>query len=366
MAKRRYIYPLTLLLATILGCGSPSSTPAAFTPRQAANNTVHASILVGPDDVAYIKREGWAEYQSIGFGTLIYATDLIKTKGKITLLCADLQTVMQFSDSGRNPCPLPAGESFLSYDQMHFSSASRGAPQPDTPYVVYPRNTTILESRPIFQWHYTGAASYAAELWEGAAMIWNQDNIVGTTSEYPVDAPRLETGRDYLLIITDNDTSKASTSDPNKGLGFQLAGEIQRSDIEKETQSILNLPDLDPLAQKLVLAMYYDQLNINGRGLWGEANRLFAEVTATQVNAPAVHLRSGNVLTKMKLWTEALKEYETALNEAQKINDVESEADANAGLWHITGDQAQFDQAILLYETIGAQDKVDAMNNEKP
>lgn len=358
--RPRFVSVLVLLLAALLGCGSPLST----TPTSSPDKLKPISILVGLDSTAYIKRDGWIDYQPIGFGTLVYPTDLLKTDGKISFLCSDLQTVLSFTGSGRNPCPLPTNDQILKYDQMFFSSGSRGAPALGVPYIYYPRSTTILEAHPVFSWHKTNASSYAVELWEGATLVWAQSEVEGNAMKYPTNAPSLEAGKDYLLVVKDNDTGKISGSDPNKGLGFQVVSEAQLDEIVKQKESISHISDLDPVAQKLVLAMYYDQLNVNGRGLWGEAGKLFKEVTNARLDAPAVHLQAGDVLAKMKLWDEAQAEYEVALSQAETLNDMESQANAFNALWHISSDQTQFDQAISIYETLGANDKAQRLKKE--
>ena len=288
----------------------------------------------------------------------------MKTNGDVSLLCPDFQIVLLLTDYGRNPCPLPASEKSLSYDGMFFSSGSRGTYRSDIPYILYPRSTTILEVEPVFEWHDTDGSFYTVELWQGTTLIWSQVEVTGNLLQYPANAPKLLAGKDYLLIVTDKDTGKDSNVDPNKGLGFQVASDAQIVEIERQQNAILSLPDLSLVAQKFALAIYYAQLDVNGRGVWGEASKLLGEVGDVQPAAPAVHLRYGNVLVKMKLWGEAQAEYETALTQAQKLNDLESQADAIAALWRITGEPSQFSQSLNLYRKIGEQDKANALQKE--
>lgn len=62
----------------------------------------------------------------------------------------------------------------------------------------------------------------------------------------------------------------------------------------------------------------------------------------------------------MNLWNEAQSgyAYEPALQQALALNDKESQADAVAALWRITGNQAQYDRAVGLYQEIGKTDKL--------
>ena len=95
---------------------------------------------------------------------------------------------------------------------------------------------------------------------------------------YPADAPGLQTGKDYLLVVTDETTGKDSNADPNKGLGFQLINSDMRRVLAEQYTAITKIESLDQTAQKLVLAMVYSQAKVNGWGILGEAQKLLAEV----------------------------------------------------------------------------------------
>jgi tetratricopeptide (TPR) repeat protein len=274
-----------------------------------------------------------------------------------------MQTVQTFTGTGRNPCPLPTTGNVLSYDGMLLDSGTRSAAPSSIPYILHPRATAILESRPVLRWNDTGASSYTVEIWQGGDKVWQETNATNDSLEYPRDAQALQSATDYLLVVTDNDTGKSSRSDPNKGLGFQVVAAEQRAEIEAQQGAISNLAELDSAAQKMALALYLNQIDINGRGLWGEATALFEEVSKVQPNAPAVPLHLGSSLAKMKLWTEAQSAYELALTQAQTLNDLESQADAYAALWRITGNKVNYDQAVNLYEQIGADDKVASLQH---
>jgi hypothetical protein len=346
-----------IFLAIIFsGCQTSSASQPTEQERQ-------TSLLVSLDAPTHIKREGWTDYQPVGFGTLVYPTDLLKTEGQIMLLCADLLTVESLTGMDRNPCPLPQHGPTLSYDGMWFSASVRSTPQPAIPYILYPRSTVILESNPLLRWNDTNAVSYTVEIWQGANVIWQQTNVTGNTLMYPIGSPKLVARKDYLLVVTDNSTNLDSNADPNKSLGFQVVSADQRADFEQQKEDILSLTTLAPEARKLALALIYQQMQINGRGLWGESHSLLEEVVQAQPNAPVVYLRLGDTLSNMKLWNEAKIAYETAIVRAQALSDLESQAEAFAALWRINGDQANFDQAIDLYEQIGAQDQAERLRN---
>jgi hypothetical protein len=348
-----------ILLAVLLsGC---QLTPTPLIRDQQAQ----VSLLVSLDTSAQIKREGWKDYQPVGFGALVYATDLLRTDGNITLLCADLQTIKTLTGLGRNPCPLQSDGFALQYDDMLFSPGVRGSTASTIPTLISPRNTTILDSHPILRWHDTGTATYTVEIYQGSKSVWIAKNIVGTEIVYPAEAPMLVAGKDYLLVITDNATGRSSTDDTEKGLGFQIVSEAERVEIETQRQSVFNLDGLDEPAEKLALVMYYINLRIGGRGLWNDARILLEEVIQARPNEPVIFLRLGDVLAKMKLWDEASTAYDTARIQAKNLKDLETQADALAALWRIEPSQMLYGQeAATYYEQIGASAKAQALKKE--
>jgi hypothetical protein len=344
-----------LLIAILNSCQSQ--------PTLIPEQTKQIGLLVSLDAPTFIKRDGWKDYQRIAFGAMVYPTDLLKTDGEIKVLCADMQTIKILTKTGRNPCPLSSSDRVLSYDEMYFISSARGMPPSTIPYILHPRSTTILEAHPLLRWNDTKASSYTVQIWQGTNIVWQQGNVSKNETTYPSRAPELKPGKDYLLVVIDNDTGESSSTDPNKGLGFQVVSTDERTNLEEQQRAIQKVTALDASAQKLALAIYFNQLQIDGRGLWGNATDLLTEVSQSHPNSPAVHLRLGDSFAKIKLWAEARSEYDVALSKAQSLTDLESQADALAAIWHITGDQTNFDQAVNIYEQIGAEDKADQMRN---
>lgn len=345
------IAALSIVAIILGGCGNGGTGSVTSTPK-----TGKVNLVVAVEGKAQLKREGWNDYVPVGFGTLAYPTDLFNVEGKALMLCADL-SVRPFSGLGKNPCP--ANQGWLEYGNMTFSTRQRGAPQ-DIPYILYPRNTIILEARPLLRWHATGVTSYTVSIVSGGKAIWSQSNVVSDTLRYPDDAPVLQPGIDYLLVVQDNATDRTSAEDPAKGLGFRLIGEADRKTIEQRRDEIMGLSALDEPARQLALAVYYSGLQIEGRGLWGEVWTLLESVAQARP-APAVHLRLGDVLAAMKLPDEAEAAYRAALQSAQALGDLESQAAACAGLWWVTGDAANRDKAIELYKQLGDERAIEAL-----
>jgi hypothetical protein len=345
---------LFFLVGLLGGCQSSAALPPS------SDKAVPVSLLVSINAQVEIKREGWKDYVPVGFGTLVSPTDLLKPAGEVSILCADLKTIKVLDSAGRNPCPLPKNDQ-LTEDDMLLIGGSRGLIPSDIPYILYPRNTTILEERPFLRWKDTGGKSYTVAIQRGAQTIWQQMNVTGDQLRYPNDADPLRDGIDYLLVVTDNSTGRTSTEDPNPGLGFQVVSASQREEIGKRQREITQIAGLDPSAQKLAIALYDTQLRIGGRGLWGEGTDLLKEVAQSQPGVPAVYMLLGKSLDRTKLPDEEQWAYQMALETASSINDLESMADALGKLWLLTNDQTNFDQAVKLYEQIGATEKAEQL-----
>ncbi len=350
---------------------SLSATPTSFAastviPDLLSKPGKQSGLIVSLDAPVLLKRDGWRDYQKVGFGTVVFSNDLLNTKGKILLFCAGEQTIETFMGLDRNPCPLPTTNNFLIYDGMLFDSGTRAAPSNSIPYILYPRGTAILDPQPVLRWNHTGASSYTVKIQNEDQTVWEETNATGDSFTYPTDAPVLKPGTTYLLVVTDNDTGRSSDSDPNKGLGFEVAGSEQRVQIETQKKAIWNVTDLDPVAQKMVIALFFEQIDIQGRGLWGEAAALLEEVSSAKLDAPVVRLYRGACLARMKLWREATSEYETALIQAEALDHLESQVEAQVALWRITGDESRYQEALKLYTELGSQDQVEALKKEHP
>ena len=108
-------------------------------------------------------------------------------------------------------------------------------------------------------------------------------------------------------------------------------------------------------------AEFADEL---GRGLWGEAWLLLETVAETH-DAPAAHLWTGDVLSAIKLPDEAEAAYQAALERAEALGDLESQAAAQAGLWYVTGDEVHWEKAVELYERLGDEAAQQALEEER-
>jgi tetratricopeptide (TPR) repeat protein len=229
------------------------------------------------------------------------------------------------------------------------------------PYVLYPRKTKVLTPTPWLRWHDTGAGSYTVVV-RGGGQEWKQEGVTGSEMLYPTDAPPLKPGVDYLLVVMDEDSGRSSTEDPCKGLGFGVLSDEGRAAVEARAAEIEAL-ELDEPTRRFVLATYYA-----GQELQGEALVLLDELSGI-LDTPAVHLWRGDLLREMALSDEAAMAYQEALERAEALGDLESQARAQVGLARTLTDKDKvkqhYEQAIGLYEALGDKVQAKALRDEK-
>jgi hypothetical protein len=92
----------------------------------------------------------------------------------------------------------------------------------------------------------------------------------------------------------------------------------------------------------------------------GEVWWLLEAVAQTQ-DAAAVYLHLGDALAAMKSPGEGETACWQALQHAELLSDLETEAAAHAALWRLGGDTVHFDQAVSLYEDLGDEAKADQL-----
>lgn len=300
-----------------------------------------------------LKRSRWSDFFPATFATALGPTDQIEVKGEALVLCADLRVKRISGFIDRNPCGFELA--ILTYQDRSFINRENPTATAKLPYIIYPRNTLVLDSRPALLWHDTGAVSYTVGLIQGKESLWVEQVVTGNQLLYPADAPPLQPGIDYRLLVRDNTSGQNSDQDPAKGIGFRLANSTELTSIAAGREQIMALTELTDPERDFALALYYAGLeDISDSGFYplGEAWQIMDTLTQTQ-NSPALHLWRARLLAQLKLANEAATAYQAAKESATTLGDIESEAAAYAGLWCLVGDKAEADGALLRYQQLG-------------
>jgi len=358
MSKRYFPWLIIVIsLLTLISCDpplpppSPTATTAptpTFIPEQGLN------FLVSTTESIQLKRDNWSDYQPIAFGTTIRRGDLILPPSgeEVTILCADL-SVHTIDQEAGSPCQVVSPKLYWDGTRIVNPMAAPIA----IPYILYPRSTQIVDEQPWLRWHDTGAGSYTVSIIQGGEAIWQETGVAGTELHYPDNAPPLNSGVDYLLEVVDEDSGTSSTQDPLKGLGFRLSSSEAKTLIT-QTQNEIHTLSLDASAQSFALAIFYA-----GQGIYGDAQILLDEVAQT-TNAPLVQLWRGHMFLATRLYAEAEDAYTEAATLATALDDIETQAQAQTGLWRAAREESHYDAAILLYQQLGDQQAISALQEE--
>lgn len=360
------LHRATILLLTTLflsACNSPTTTPvpaATVAPSPTIllpDQGLHFLMAGTDNEPVQLKRlpQGWIAYHPASWGTTIQRGDLIQPppNGTATILCADL-TIHVLTHEAGSPCQVT--EPVLFWDGARIVNPM--APGQPIPFIISPRNTKILDEHPWLRWHDTGANSYTVSIIEAGSAIWEQTGVTGSELLYPNDAPPLEPDVSYLLEVVDEDSGASSGQDPAVGLGFQLLASEDAAAVIQTRDDIMALP-LDEAAKNFTLAVYYA-----GQGFYGDALAALNEATLTQ-ESPQLLLWRGRVLTAVRLNEDAKAAYADAVALAETIGDIESQAQAETYLWRMTGDMSHFDTAISLYQQLGDEHAIVALQNAR-
>lgn len=359
-----------LLLLLLAQCENETVAPTALpaTAEQSARSTVNPNagvhfLLDSTGDVA-IKRYGWAEYIPASYGAVLRPDDLLKVNGEADVLCADLSAA-KVSGLGSAPCELSSAN-VISEGITGVIVRGRNPAPNDIPYILYPRRTLILSALPLLRWHDTNASKYQVTIHAGGNVVWSG---VSNTSyiQYPSNGPVLKPNVSYDLQVVDMDHKKDSLSDPEIGLNFQVADDALIQKIDQASSKIQTAQGFSEVDKQFATAAFYlsvvDPIQYRELHLYGEAWKILEEVRKIQPS-PAILLRLGNVLTGMGLYTEAKDAYQSTLQSARALGDLESQAEAHAQLWRLNSSRDEYNQAVQLYQKIGDLDRVEELTAE--
>lgn len=228
---------------------------------------------------------------------------------------------------------------------------------------LYPRNTLLLDDKPTLYWNDTGASSYTVILTHQRQPIWAQENVVGNSLTYPAGESPLETGKDYRFEVIDNDSQISSRQDESAGTGFRLATEEEQAEIEVGLAKITSVSELIGPDRDFAPAVYYAGLGTSpesGFSPLGEAWLLLKALAKTH-EAPMIQLWYGDVLNRLILPNESAKAYQQALERAQQLGDLETQAAASKRLWCLTDEKNYYNEAVRLCEELSDQAQVEML-----
>jgi tetratricopeptide (TPR) repeat protein len=305
-------------------------------------------MIIALDGQAAVKRNGWREYTPALFGMLVKAGDLVRVtgSGRVTLACADLQVMTVEGGPNGLPCAPSAAPITFAYDQATVNITRGNTPALQ---VISPRKTHVLDPHPLLRWTAVpGAQSYHVTL---QGVDWSVDVGGQTELAYPVDAPPLQAGKTYKLVVTAG--SLTSEDEATPGLGFSLLPAAEAEPVRASEKKIAALQLADAPTRLLIANLYA------GHGLYAEAIQQMEGLAGGQ--EPAVGRMLADLYLQTGLVRLAEQQYLDALALSEQAGDLEGQALAQRALGDIYSqtlsnpDEAaqRWQQSLDLYERLG-------------
>ena len=339
------VWLLTLIALAAVSCASPQPTPA----RPANAGGAESSLIIGVQGDAAVKRVGWRDYAPVIFGAPLRRGDLLRlgAAGHATIACADLKLATIESGVSGYPCQT-APRAPLVYEGSLLTPTRGDSGSGDTPFVISPRKTKLLSPRPLLRWQsIPGANTYKIGL---QGTNWATEVAGASEIAYPANAPALQPGVTYRLVVSAGDRS--SNAEPGAGLGFTLLSADQTKTVEAGEAKIRAMGLAETPTALLIANLYATN------GLLSEAIEMLE--TRRDSQEPAVLRLLGDLYVGVGLNRLAEERYVAALSRSAALNDVEGQAQTHLVLGRIydaMGNAVEarrhLADALQLYEQLG-------------
>ena len=304
------------------------------TSALAASNRISNGLIIHSSGEVAIERQNGRIVRPTS-GTPIYPGDKLRTSqnAQLTIQCADLGIKsIAPGENQLNSCLLAKEESNCSADLVKCPDRSpdqltwNSAP---IPYIISPRRTKLLDSKPILRWNpVAGATSYKLSLRENGAKLNWEMTVSGTEAVYPGEPP-LKPGVRYRLIVEANTGASSETPvvEGHTVFGLLDEGEVER--VKSEVGAIdKQVPNEN--ARKLAISTIYFNTN-----LIAEAIEILENIEKTGGETPPIYRALGDMyLEKLQLVPQAEVYYSKAINTA-KPDDIEELTAARYGLGQV-------------------------------
>lgn len=362
-------------------CACGATAPPLPTPvTHATLPDTHMVVAVQGD--VRIHRADWNKHDAFTtalVGMVVQHGDLLDFNGagQVTIVCADLKLETIDKDGGI-ACAKP--ESALSSNGSRITP-TRDPQNPPPLLLLAPRKTMLLDPRPTLRWQPAdGVTTYQVAVTRGGETIWSSEVNGKTTITYPADAPPLEPGRFYEVVITAGELS--SRAEGEEDLAFTLLAPEQAAAVREAEQRIRDLA-LDELATGLLIA------NLCARhSLYAEAiEQLEGLPEAVRTQSPVVARLLGDWYVATGLNALAVGSYQQALACSERLGDREGQALAHTALARIyavplqctqqpddqckqeaaerrTEARQQFADARALYDELGSTIMIEQIKSE--
>jgi hypothetical protein len=348
-------------------CGQASTVEPAPTSLPASSARARPelpNLLVQAEGKIWLRRAGWSDFLPVSLGIVIAPGDMLRVAEGSTaaVFCGDESLWEQGpsslqADGLEHGIPCQVGRPPRPWSDV---AALRGEEDNQVPYVLYPRNTALLNDRPRLQWHpLPGVDTYTLTLIADDGQDRAAVQASGGGLDWPEDWPPLEPRATYVLVVEGDGKLSDAGNQGHAGLGFWLLATGEAQTVQELEARLRALPMAATARDLLVAELYLEH------GLYAEAVPLL-EGLATDDGPPAAWLALGQVHLELGLALEAQAALDQALAIAQATGQQEAEAAAQVGLGlaaQLLDDDAAAENHLQAarerYEQFGDQDGVE-------
>lgn len=340
-----------LLIGLVLGL---SLVVSLARPARPIGNGLNLVVALRPQGQVKLKRSSWQDYQPAFISAPLAATDhlLLASNSFAKVLCQNL-TEWEPED-GRDyivseGCPPTSKPKLLESDRD--TVIERATNNPEIPYILRPRDSSVLNQQPLLRWHQVeGASTYQVKV-IGPGVNWTQQT--SATEIVYSGKQSLQPGARYWLIVK---TYQGQSSKQEGNSGFSILDQEKAQEVSAAAEEIKQ-KQLSKPAEALALAHLYRSNDLNA-----EAIDLLETALADQPESLRVYQLLGEIYQHVGLNRLARKRYRQALELAKAAADLDTQAQVLGGLAITSAIIGQKDKAIAwlekgkeVYQTLGDQ-----------
>jgi hypothetical protein len=326
-----------------------------LSPGYSANSGSHLITNIQPFGQVKYKRPNWRSYKTAFIGKFLNSNDrlLVSSNASAQVLCRNRKLwqvpkgreSIVYQGCGRTP-PAPEPQNPDTVD-------TRPINKPGVPYIIYPRKTSIVDTRPTLRWNAVPGASYYQVEVVGAELYW-KISTRETSIQYSGETP-LQPGSYYSLVVK----AESGESSLSEGaFGFTVLSESEKAEILLARED-LQQKQLSKMAEVSALADLYQSNNLKGAAI----NELEAAIR-DEIESVAIYQLLGKVYQQVGLNRLAKDRYLKGLELAEQMEDIEGQAEIQGKLAimnAILGDreeaQQQLEMSQRLYQELGDTEK---------
>ena len=274
-----------------------------------------------------LRRSQWNGYRRANIGQLLNPSDQLNLNAgaSASVMCNNLSV-----------WTVPAGQvSFVSNgcgaskppnSRRNNRRTPSRAPNETIPYIISPRNTALLNNRPILRWNAVpGATRYKVRVQDAGLTLNWQTETNNTQIGYLADKPPLQPGYNYSLIV-ETEQGKSSEKEEGIDLSFTVLDTQEAESVRTELDKLKQLK-LTQEAATLGLAYLYQSYDLKA-----EAIKLLETLLKRGSQLGAVYQLLGDLYLQVGLSQQAKNPYLQAMELAKQTEDIEGQAEAQEGL----------------------------------